>query len=387
MGVINNNTSNPSASFNWNTSSTPTGIYTFYVTVKNNHCPISNTQTIAYTINVTPIPTISATVLWPTGCVGQAYMQYNLAYGFLPRQLTIYNAANDPILSYTDTSGTIRDSLPVGSYTAVASSNPLCSVSIPITISDSGSLPLAPMAFSYCLGDPEQEIYVATYGDSARIYWYDSINNALPGPPTPNTGIVDSNIYYLTEIYKVCTASHVMVTAVVHALPTPEIINTPPTICIGDTIYLAATGGVKYNWSPAGEILTDKDGKLYTRVLEPKTLTVDVTDQYGCMDSASVTYTDIQQCCTFAYPNAFTPNGDGRNDGFRVITYGNMLAYKLTIFNRWGQVVYDSNDPREYWDGTRSGAICDMGTYYYYFRGTCLTGHVEEYKGDVTLIR
>ena len=64
-----------------------------------------------------------------------------------------------------------------------------------------------------------------------------------------------------------------------------------------------------------------------------------------------------------------------------------MARYQLYIYDRWGNKVFYTDDPKQYWDGTYLGIPCDMDTYYYYFNGQCLTGRGEQHKGDVTLIR
>jgi gliding motility-associated-like protein len=88
-----------------------------------------------------------------------------------------------------------------------------------------------------------------------------------------------------------------------------------------------------------------------------------------------------------SYPNAFTPNGDGRNDRFRIVTYGNQLRYELSIYNNWGQRVYYGLDAQEGWDGMFRGKPCEAGTYFYYLNATCFTGKQETHKGDLVLVR
>ena len=92
-------------------------------------------------------------------------------------------------------------------------------------------------------------------------------------------------------------------------------------------------------------------------------------------------------CCGFSYPDAFTPNGDGRNDRFRVVSYGNQAQFGLSIYNNWGQRVYYGLDPAEGWDGLFGGKPCDAGTYYYFVSATCFTGRRESHKGSLVLIR
>jgi len=69
----------------------------------------------------------------------------------------------------------------------------------------------------------------------------------------------------------------------------------------------------------------------------------------------------------FYVPNAFTPNGDGLNDIFKVIPkYDYVKRYKLSIYNRWGQMVYETMDINKGWDGTYKGSQCILGAYIYH---------------------
>ncbi len=386
ISVVNNYSPSPSVRFSWNTDTLTTGIYTFFLDVKNDHCPIANRQTVAYTINVTPFPTVAATQISPTQCVHNAAIRYNLALGYLPRTLTVVQGGTT-IKTFLDSTGTITDSLPAGDYTIIASSHPTCQVSTPLTITDGGVLPLSPVTVTYCKGDPKLPIPVTKRAPESEIFWYDAANNLLGAAPFPGTETAGTSTWYIQERYKVCTSDKVPVTVIVNPLPQTVIVNNPNTICLGDTIYLQASGGIEYTWSPTDRILADKEGRLFTRLMSPGTFSVRTVNEFGCVDSTKITYTKIEPCCQYSYPNAFTPNGDGKNDGFKVITYGNSWSYKLAIYNRWGQLVFLSYDPAKYWDGTQYGRPCDAGTYFYFFSGRCVTGGTDEHQGDVTLIR
>jgi gliding motility-associated-like protein len=110
-------------------------------------------------------------------------------------------------------------------------------------------------------------------------------------------------------------------------------------------------------------------------------------NEWACRDSATITIRVFFDEDEFI-PNAFTPNGDGRNDIFRI---GKMKYKKLvdfSIYNRWGQEVYHNPyDPNAGWDGTSWGIPQDMGVYYYSIMIETAGGKVKLYKGDVTLIR
>jgi gliding motility-associated-like protein len=385
VNINHNNTPAPSLNFTWPTAAISSGNYSFYVYVKNNHCPLVNRQTVGYTISFVPVPTIDQALISPNGCTHQGLMEYNLALGYLPRIVTV-TEGGVTVRTYTDSTGTIIDSLPRGNYVAYVSSNPLCSASSSFDINDSGTLLVDPVNRSYCLGDTTGPIILPLPGPGTTVTWLDANNNVLPGAPTPNTAIAGTTNWFITEHYKVCTSDETPVTAVVHALPDIKILTKPESICYGDTLYLEATGGTTYIWSPADRIGTADNGKLYTRLVRSGLFTVKVTNEFNCVDSSSIFYDNVKPCCSFYYPNAFTPDG-AHNTGFKVLTYGNMWDYRLAVFNRWGQRVFLSVDPQEYWDGRFGGVPCETGTYYYYFSGRCLTGITEEKKGDVTLVR
>lgn len=389
--VLNNSgTPYPSANFSWATDTLTPGIYSFFLTIKNNHCPIFNTQTVAYTINVVNFPTITETMLAPTQCIHKAAIQFNIAYGFLPRTVNIVQGGMI-ISTIIDSSGSdsaaiITDSLSPGSYLAIVSSDSICSASVSFSIADSGTLLVDTASYSLCQGDPELPLNVTPAGAGATINWYNNDGSALGSPPVVNTASAGTFSWYFIENYKTCTSGDVPVIATVHALPEAAIIDIPPIVCFGDQVYLKASGGVQYTWTPAYLLNTDTGG-TYIIADTPVTVNVNVTDQNNCSDTASVTYSDIQLCCNFSFPTAFTPNNDGKNDGFRVVTFGNMSTYIISIFDRFGEMVFTSDDPKKYWDGTYLGKPCEIGTYFYFMQAQCLVGPKKFYKGDVTLIR
>lgn len=86
-------------------------------------------------------------------------------------------------------------------------------------------------------------------------------------------------------------------------------------------------------------------------------------------------------------PSGFSPNGDGQNDYFGVLRAGDFNLEIFKIFNRWGNVVYESTDINEKWDGERNDKPQNTGTYVYYLKGTRKDGTVAEIKGNFTLVR
>ncbi len=94
--------------------------------------------------------------------------------------------------------------------------------------------------------------------------------------------------------------------------------------------------------------------------------------------------------CRFMIPNAFSPNGDGRNDTFRLVKEAdcNLEDFELKIFNRWGQLIYRTTDPLSGWDGNLNGRQAEMGTYMYHCSFiTSFSKEEHRYKGDLQLLR
>ncbi|XZF14148.1 gliding motility-associated C-terminal domain-containing protein [Chitinophagaceae bacterium MMS25-I14] len=560
LTVSGNNTTTPLINFSWNTAALTPGNYNFYITYRDNGCPLSTQQTIAYTVQVVTPPQMTATVIAPTQCDHKALIRMFLTGGLIPRTLILKQGATT-VKNYTDSTGIITDSIAAGNYTVILNSlTAPCAATQSLIISDSGQYPHLPSATSpvyYCKGDVPAILQATGTTGSSIIHWYDSLGNALSAPPVPSTATSGIFTWYVSQQKDVCESAkkpvQVYVTTqpsasisgpatlctsdtasfsfngtagsaavfnwswnnpqylsgaeagpyavqwdtagtktitltvtenfcasapvitTVNVRPTPQavfafhnicqydslqlvynvaplagtqytwdydggyassaagigphtvhwpssgdkyvglqvtlngctdsvrnkvtvypqalvqIINTPQTLCYGDKVYLLAstTGGdsLALTWLPSASILHDPNGLAYTHVTQPSAFIAVVTNEHGCVNTDTIKYANVEPCCKFSYPDAFSPNGDGRNDNFHVVTYGNDEKYWLSIYNRWGDRVFVSFSQQDSWDGTFNGKPCDAGVYFYYFKGKCSTGQNEEHKGEVTLVR
>ncbi len=115
---------------------------------------------------------------------------------------------------------------------------------------------------------------------------------------------------------------------------------------------------------------------------------VNITDANGCIETDTV-YIEPGLCCQEVFlPNAFSPNGDGQNDEFRMISSAGIDLIQFEIFNRWGQKVWQTYNYTAGWDGNYIGVPAPAGTYYYIYRYNCLTDGKEYIKkGDIILLR
>lgn len=165
--------------------------------------------------------------------------------------------------------------------------------------------------------------------------------------------------------------------------------NSNSVFCAGDSIKMTANTikpASKYNWTPARFFDTYNDLPItFGRVDFTDTIHLSVTDEYGCTNTGSV-YIKTKPCCEITFPNAFTPNGDGKNDVFRPITAGWRELKSFRIFNRWGVTVFETTDIRKGWDGNFNGEPQDLGNYFYSIIFKC-EDKLTEQKGEVVLIR
>jgi gliding motility-associated-like protein len=140
---------------------------------------------------------------------------------------------------------------------------------------------------------------------------------------------------------------------------------------------------ISYRWYSGSEFLSDQQSLLVTP-LETTTYRVYCTLCNGEEFTDEVTVYVIP-----SIPNAFTPNGDGLNDGFRIIGLPpeNITRFNLQIFNRWGQVVFSSGNILEAWDGTMLGEICPEGDYVWVIFYEDNKKTKTSNKGTVTLLR
>lgn len=114
-----------------------------------------------------------------------------------------------------------------------------------------------------------------------------------------------------------------------------------------------------------------------------------VVHSSGCRDTA-YRRVDIEPIYTYFLPNAFTPNGDGTNDGFRGAGYFYAInRFELTIWDRWGEMIFLTNDPTEAWNGRKdnSGPELPSGVYLYQAKVWGARGKTEVLKGVATLVR
>lgn len=162
--------------------------------------------------------------------------------------------------------------------------------------------------------------------------------------------------------------------------------GTDTLVAAGQPVQLRATGGDFYRWSPSTG-LSDPNRADPVAVLQSDIRYVlTASAAAGCATTDTITI-KVVKGPAFYVPNAFTPNGDGKNDRFRFLPVGMQRVNYFRVYNRYGQLVYQSADPSRGWDGTVNGKLQAAGTFVWMVDGVDYDGQKQFYRGTVTLIR
>lgn len=168
--------------------------------------------------------------------------------------------------------------------------------------------------------------------------------------------------------------------------PVPAFAGNDTNAVIGLPHQLLATGGTSYLWTPSAGLNNPFAQNPLATVSRDTRFLVQVTDIAGCKDTASVLLR-VYQGIRYYVPNAFSPNGDGINEIFRPIAVGVISTDWFRVFNRYGQVMYESNNIQNGWDGTYRGQRQPIGNYIWSIKGKGRDGNLIEMKGNVVLVR
>ena len=236
--------------------------------------------------------------------------------------------------------------------------------------------------------DMEAHICFATYFNLNTVYntgsqttaW--TLNNTLVSNPSSinvsgNYQLVLSNSFGCTD------------TAMVNLIVQPQIVANagPDDIAIYNEPYqLNGSGGNQYLWSPASVLNNPAISNPMATITDQTQFILTVTDQYGCTDKDTVVIKALQGP-SFYIPNAFTPNGDGMNDNFKPTYVGIQRLDYFRVFDRYGVVVFQTNNMGKAWDGFYKSIKQNAGNFIYIVKGIDKFGNEKVLKGNVLLIR
>ncbi|MCX7744694.1 MAG: gliding motility-associated C-terminal domain-containing protein, partial [Flavobacteriales bacterium] len=160
------------------------------------------------------------------------------------------------------------------------------------------------------------------------------------------------------------------------------------TIFVGEEVVLNANvsggaGGYTYLWSPADWLDCNTCLNPTASPLLTTEYVLMVADQNGCTQVASST---VNVLYTLYVPNTFSPNGDGINDKFTAVSRS-CKEFRMYIFNRWGDKVYETDNIHHGWDGYYLGKEAKQDVYSYRIEAKFYNGQYQELIGQVNLLR
>jgi len=343
--------------------------------------------------------TVYYNIIDDKGCQSTTFATLKFKINEGPKDLVLKNTKtycatdNPTIASLSDTkifssgalkwysSETSTNVLPVGTnltsgtYFASATLTPGCESvarqSVVVTVQTFGQTTLDPTnTYTFCKGSNKTIADLSTKPYfSNEVVWL----NGNKVVQTPSMGLLPGT-YFATETKNGCVSPNAQEIEV--KFTSPIISITPsklPTCGAGNGVFVitGADASYTYQWSKNGQLMTEK-GSQISNLLDDHSIkySVVVTDKKGCVALDTAVFTD---CDPAATPHIITPNGDGKNDKFVLNYESKYPKCSVTIFNRWGAMIYETKEVpyKDDWDGkpnvgaTLGTNVLPAGTYFY----------------------
>ncbi|MFN8243525.1 MAG: gliding motility-associated C-terminal domain-containing protein [Ferruginibacter sp.] len=210
-------------------------------------------------------------------------------------------------------------------------------------------------------------------GNYASYLWQDNSTG-------PTFSVITPGLYWV-KVGSVngCQATDSIRITALDTLPT-GFLPDDQAICFGRELRITVPGYKSYLWSngsTGSSVALTALGTYYLSV-------VDFND---CAGKDSIHLSRAANCIPLSIPGAFTPDNNGKNDVFRPIIGQDLRSFSMKIFNRYGELLFESHDPAYGWDGNSHGVPQKAGTYVYHLTVTNITGYTYDENGTVILIR
>jgi len=168
--------------------------------------------------------------------------------------------------------------------------------------------------------------------------------------------------------------------------PVPAFAGNDTIALWGEAHQLFGSGGVQYTWAPA-TVLNNAAAQNPVALLYNDTrFSLKVMNLTGCTAYDTV-FIKVLKGPAYYLPSAFSPNGDGRNDIFRPLPAGISVTKNFSIYNRYGHLVFETNQWLKGWDGRYKGQMQPAGAYIWFLNGLDKNGKMIQKKGTVILIK
>jgi gliding motility-associated-like protein len=206
-----------------------------------------------------------------------------------------------------------------------------------------------------------------------------------------NTGTTPATVNYVyTLTANTCTNTQTVATTINPKPATPIITALgPTTFCVEESVDLqvATVSGATYNWYLNGSNLGVNAATATVNI--EGAYTASITNTFGCTSATSNAVAITTPCTSgiSGMPTVFTPNGDGENDELFAVIPGIKELNKFSIYNRWGNMVFDTKVIGTAWDGKFKDVDQPADVYFWYVEGIDGNGNIYKKQGKVVLAR
>ncbi|MCB9194616.1 MAG: gliding motility-associated C-terminal domain-containing protein [Flavobacteriales bacterium] len=354
--------------------------YQLTVTDPGNNC--FNRDTV-FVIMDTISPIADAGIDMTITCNSALVAQLDASNSTASNPTYLWSTSNGTIDSQNNANATVSAA---GTYTVTVTGDNGCFASDDLIITMDTLIPTInyiPPGELDCIGTPITIDASSSIGSNPTFLWSDNSTLSTISVTSPGN-------YNLTVTNDNGCSDNVTITITTVAGPTASISATPTTGNMPlnvDFVDSSIGTGLTYAWNfgDGSNDTIQNPSNVYNEVGN-YVATLVITDANFCTDTASVTIV-VDGVSELVIPNVFSPNGDGNNDIF-VLSGTNIEEVSGTIFNRWGQIVYEFSSLGAGWDGrTVSGLEASTGTYYYLIKATGVDGVTYDYHGALELVR
>lgn len=220
-----------------------------------------------------------------------------------------------------------------------------------------------------------------------NVIWEPSTD--LTDPTNINTLAVpvETTQYFVTAQNDRCSVQDSVLVVVADK---PEVVLTKSNDinCTETVTQLSTNVAGTFTWAPSESLNNPFSPQPIASPSHTTAYTVQIKHNNGCISTDSITvYVTAEGTGQNRYvPNAFTPNGDGKNDCFGIKHWGAVTSLKFSVFNRWGERVFFTTSSNTCWDGTFKGVDQPADTYVFHIEAKSLCGDIVK-KGTFQLIR
>lgn len=370
VNMLNAGTATPTVS--------PGSSTTYFADLDDNGCQNRDSVSVRVIDHIN-LQAMADTVICSTDSIHMHLLSDGLQYSWTPAAQFINPAVPDAV-AITNSSTLYEVTANTGSCRATAR---VRVTAIPYPVANAGT------DTSICFNTAAQLKGIAN-GNS--FTWSPAASLSNPGILTPLARPTITTAYVLTVYDTKGCPKPGRDTVVVKTLPAIHAYaGNDTSIVINQPLQLQATGGVKYEWNPASYLSAANISNPVVQVdqANPGLLyNVLVYNEIGCFAAANLKVKVYATPATVFVPNAFSPNADGRNDVLRPISAGIQRIEHFNVYNRWGRLVFSSQNAQAAgWDGRLSGKEQAAGTYVWELRAVDYSGKQFTAKGAVVLIR